>query len=421
MGATPGFGFPFPDDTDLVIQAPQQFENLAVAVEGALETVRDDAADASNLTTGTVPLARIPSLPAGQVTSGTFAVGRIPSLPAGQITSGTFAVARIPSLSTAQITGGTFDPARIPALTFLGNVNSGSITSGFGNINIGGSTFTGNGAGISNLQAGNIAGTIPSLRLSGAYSGITGVGTLSSGAISGTFGNINIGGSTFTGNGSGLTDLNAASLTGTVANARISGAYSGITTLTTSSTIRSTVGQVRGASLRTDTSIFFNTTGFPRFETSGASVLLRGAGFLDMRFDGGFRLIDGNLINQSNLTFLNPSDTTGANPNVFMDVSTGRIQRRISSARYKRDIQDAEPMGSLLDVRPVTFRMKSGYSPGGVMYGVIAEELDELGLTHLVEYHEGVPESVHYPLLAVALIPHVRELAARVAALEEAA
>ena len=43
------------------------------------------------------------------------------------------------------------------SLTSVGTLNSGSISSGFGNINIGSSTFTGNGSGLTNLVAANIS------------------------------------------------------------------------------------------------------------------------------------------------------------------------------------------------------------------------------------------------------------------------
>jgi hypothetical protein len=206
------------------------------------------------------------------------------------------------ALNASQLTSGTVPDARIAqtsvtqhqlAITGTGALNAGSITSGFGNINIGTSTFTGNGSGLTTLNATNLSsgtvagarlggnqsmagvktftntsaatstttgavrvtggvgiggnlyvggvlsasgadltnlnadnlstGTVPNARISGSYSNITGVGTLTSGAIGSTFGNINIGTSTFTGNGSGLTTLNATNLSsGTVADARLS-------------------------------------------------------------------------------------------------------------------------------------------------------------------------------------------------------
>ena len=97
----------------------------------------------SEIISGLLDLARIPSLPAGQVTSGTFADARITStavtqhqaalaitwgqltgLPstfapsahahaATEITSGLLALVRIPSLPAGQVTSGTFADARI--------------------------------------------------------------------------------------------------------------------------------------------------------------------------------------------------------------------------------------------------------------------------------------------------------------------
>jgi len=65
--------------------------------------------NASNLTSGTVPNARItldaaeiPDLPTSKITSGTLGADRIPSLDAGKITSGAFSNARISSGSVTQ-------------------------------------------------------------------------------------------------------------------------------------------------------------------------------------------------------------------------------------------------------------------------------------------------------------------------------
>jgi hypothetical protein len=206
------------------------------------------------------------------------------------------------ALNASQLTSGIVPDARIAqtsvtqhqlAITGVGALNAGSITSGFGNINIGTSTFTGNGSGLTTLNASNLstgtvdgarlggnqsmagvktftdasqatstttgavrvsggvgvqgnlyvggilsasganltdlnadnlaAGAVPNARLTGDYSNITGVGILNSGSINTGFGNINIGTSTFTGNGSGLTTLNASNLSsGTVPDARLS-------------------------------------------------------------------------------------------------------------------------------------------------------------------------------------------------------
>lgn len=161
------WNLPYPLDTDLVKDGAEAIEDLALAVDAGLDATKV----ATNLTSGTLPSARI---------SGSY-------------------------------TG----------LTGTGALNAGSITSGFGNVNIGSSTFTGNGSGLTQLAATSLTGTIASARISGSYTGITGTGALNAGSITSGFGNINIGSSTFTGNGSGLTNLDATDLTGTIAAARL--------------------------------------------------------------------------------------------------------------------------------------------------------------------------------------------------------
>ncbi len=99
---------------------------------------------------------------------------------------------------------GTETPAN--PLTVIGNASvSGTLTA---------ATFSGSGASLTALNAGNLAdGTLPSARLSGTYSSAVTLPNASN-AFAGAF----------TGNGSGLTDLSASSLaSGTVPNARLAG------------------------------------------------------------------------------------------------------------------------------------------------------------------------------------------------------
>lgn len=71
----------------------------------------------------------------------------------------------------------------------LGVANTFTAANTFSNA---GNSFTGNGAGLTSLNAGNLgSGTVPSARVSGAYTGITGVGSLTSLDVSG---NVNISG-----------------------------------------------------------------------------------------------------------------------------------------------------------------------------------------------------------------------------------
>jgi hypothetical protein len=123
-------------------------------------------------------------------------------------------------------------------------------------------------ADLTTLNASNLSsGTVPSARISGSYTGITGTGALNAGSISSGFGNINIGTSTFTGNGSGLTTLNASNLSsGTVPSARVSGAYLGITDVGLLTGL-STTGAVSCASV--------NSTGAVKAQGPDGGMVLR--------------------------------------------------------------------------------------------------------------------------------------------------
>jgi hypothetical protein len=136
-----------------------------------------------------------------------------------------------------------FDSVLNGGYDFSNIVATGSITA---------ATFSGSGASLTALNASNLSsGTVPSARISGSYTGITGVGTLTVGAIpaslltgttlpasivtssltsvgtitsgtwSGSFGAVS---------GANLTSLNASNLaSGTVPGGRVSGSYTGIT------------------------------------------------------------------------------------------------------------------------------------------------------------------------------------------------
>ena len=284
--------------------------SAAVKITGGLYVNKDIRADnfigdmsAAFLTSGTIPDARIQ---ASGVTQHQLSITGTGALNAGSITTGFGSInigtsifsgngSGLTTLSATALSSGTVADARISSssitqhqgdITGTGILNSGSITSGFGSINIGtdiitanGSglttlnasnlssgtvdggrlggnqsmggikTFTnttaatsvttgavkvsggmgvagnlyagnfyGNGANISAINAGNIgSGTVPNARITGTYSNLTGTGALNAGEISSGFGNINIGTSTFTGNGSGLTNVDALTLGGVAA------------------------------------------------------------------------------------------------------------------------------------------------------------------------------------------------------------
>jgi hypothetical protein len=197
----------------------------------------------------------------------------------------------------------TFVSAGTPVLTL--NASGIQVTSG--NFVTGGSaTFSGNGSNLSGLNASNLAvGTVPVARVSGSYTNITGVGALVSGSIGSGFGNINIGSNVFTGIGSGLTGLNASNLaSGTVSNSRISGAYTNFTNITASSIIQSNEfqGDHGGAADPTFTFTTDSTTGIYSPTTGAVSVTSEGTLVATFNSSGLVIHTGGNLVVNGNIS-----------------------------------------------------------------------------------------------------------------------
>jgi len=95
-----------------------------------------------------------------------------------------------------------------------------------------------------------------------------------------------------------------------------------------------------------------------------------------------------------------------------------------SSRQFKRDIEPAEINGEdVLGIRLVKYRYKEAVKQHGndapTDVGVIAEEVDELGLSFLIEYdEEGRPLGFKYERLALAVLAAVQAIEKRVSALE---
>ena len=196
---------------------------------------------------------------------------------------------------------GTLTTAAQPNVTSLGTLTALGVNGTITGVNITANTgvFTGNASGLSEINASNLSsGTVPTARLSGTYAitisgnanvantanavaggnvsgqvgnslvsgtvytnaqpNITSLGTLTSLGVSGTVTapafTANTG--VFTGNGSGLTALNASNLsTGTVPSARLTGSYAiSVTSATTAGTV-TTAAQPNITSVGTLTSL----------------------------------------------------------------------------------------------------------------------------------------------------------------------
>ncbi len=107
------------------------------------------------------------------------------------------------------------------------------------------------------------------------------------------------------------------------------------------------------------------------------------------------------------------NQTTASAANVNVD-ATGNLKRSTSSARYKTDIKPYEKgMEHLEKLNPVSFKSLKE-EDGREFAGLIAEEVDALGMKEFVEYDkDGRPDALYYQNMIALLINSVKELKAR--------
>ena len=121
---------------------------------------------------------------------------------------------------------------------------------------------------------------------------------------------------------------------------------------------------------------------------------------------------------------------TGGTANLSID-SSGFITRATSSLRYKRDIVNYDKgLEVVSQLRPVYYKSSVAGADGNIpdtqFAGMIAEELDALGLTEFVEYGaDNQVEAIRYGNMVSLCIKAIQEqqalitsLTARIAALE---
>jgi hypothetical protein len=211
--------------------------------------------NASAITTGTLDNARTNATSANGASTlvvrdanGSFA-GNVITGTTGTFTNITGNASALTDINASNVTSGTLSNARTTAATANGastivlRGTSGEFSAGA----ITADSISGNGIALTAINASNIAsGTLDPARVSGSYTGITGVGTLAAGTwnanvianvyttansangantivardANGNF-TANIITATFAGNASTITDINASNITsGTISNAR---------------------------------------------------------------------------------------------------------------------------------------------------------------------------------------------------------
>ena len=121
--------------------------------------------------------------------------------------------------------------------------------------------------------------------------------------------------------------------------------------------------------------------------------------------------------------------TTASAANVFINSTTYEIARSTSSRKYKADIEPHEiDLDALRRLRVVTFHDRGQLAELGPdkarrYVGVIAEEVDELGLSEFVAYDDatGEPDSMMYDRLVLGALQLIAALEQRVDELTAAA
>lgn len=250
---------------------------------------------------------------------------------AGQILSSTNSGVAWTSVSATGIVTGTGTVNTVPKFNTANSLSNSNITDNGAQIILGSASsvsgiltsfgFFGPGTNLTNLNASNLAsGVVPSLVISGSYSGITSVGNLTQLNVIGITTS-----TTFVGDGANLTNLNASNLTsGTVPSARVTGAYSGITSVGSLTALNvtgfSTLSNVRITNSLYDASfspgtanqILISTGTGISWTTSTATGIVTGTGTVNTvpKFN------NVNSLSNSNITDTGTAITLGSNASV---------------------------------------------------------------------------------------------------------
>jgi hypothetical protein len=102
--------------------------------------------------------------------------------------------------------------------------------------------------------------------------------------------------------------------------------------------------------------------------------------------------------------------TSSGGTAVYVDTS-GNLYRFTSSLRYKRDVVDyTNGLTELLKIQPKFYKSKNSKEGEKIFAGLIAEQIDEIGLNEFVEYNnEGQPDAVHYSAMTALLVKAIQE------------
>ena len=113
--------------------------------------------------------------------------------------------------------------------------------------------------------------------------------------------------------------------------------------------------------------------------------------------------------------FYTKMSVTGSGTGTKWNTSTNELTASGSSRRYKENIRSfLKGVDEIYNINPVTFTYIERPEETKPVLGLIAEDLDEIGLTELVNYNkDNLPESIDYDKINVLLINQIKNLKSR--------
>ena len=114
------------------------------------------------------------------------------------------------------------------------------------------------------------------------------------------------------------------------------------------------------------------------------------------------------------------NNTSGAAANLVVN-SSGTLERSTSSLKYKTDIVNYDKgLAEVLKMRPVYYKSINEREKDLRFAGLIAEEIEGLGLTEFVQYAEdGTPDALAYSHMVTLAFKAIQELKAENDSLKE--
>lgn len=153
-------------------------------------------------------------------------------------------------------------------------------------------------------------------------------------------------------------------------------------------------------------------SGATRFISRGGNNSTRGSYRFLLEAANGSLSIDGLAITSSGILTSLPTynNVTGVSANVQID-SNGYFARSTSSLKYKTDIVNYDKgLAEVLKMRPVYYKSINEREKDLTFAGLIAEEIEELGLTEFVQYAEdGTPDALSYSNMVALLVKAIQE------------